>query len=154
METIAPIVIKDRHSIETEWKQNMHFASSVQGHTIHMDKLPQHGGEDTGPRPKPLLLSAISGCAGMELIAVLQKMRIHPKSLRIDVTGDLGDSHPKIYTDVYVKYVMEGDLSEKDRIEKAIKLVEEKYCGIVAMVKHFARFTSELEMHDINHVSG
>ena len=138
------LVSKDLHEVETFWQGGMHFTANVQGHSIHMDKLPEHGGTDTGPRPKPYILAAASGCTGMELISILEKMRIKIQFLDIVITGRLGSSLPKIYDAVHIRYTIGCDQADQDRIQKAIALVEEKYCGVIAMIRHFAEFSSEV----------
>jgi putative redox protein len=144
METKDIVSNKDIHEIETAWMGDMHFASRVQGHTIHMDKLPAHGGNDKGPRPKPLILTAASGCTGMEIMVVLKKMRVKIDSLDIVVSGELSEGHPKVYTSVNIQYTIGCSETDREKIEKAIRLVEEKYCGIVSMIRHFAKFSSEV----------
>src|SRR3954471_24952762 len=93
---------KDIHQVNTKWNGKMHFESSANDHIIHVDKLPAHGGEDKGPRPKQLMLSAIGGCTGMEIISILEKMRLKIDKLEIDVTGELTVGQPKMYKSVHL----------------------------------------------------
>lgn len=141
-ETLAK---KDVHKVSTRWNGKMHFESSVNDHIIHFDKLEIHGGENKGPRPKPLILSAIGGCTGMEIIAILDKMRLKIERLEIDVVGELNDGQPKIYKSVHIIFKVKCQNEEKLKVERAISLATEKYCGVVAMVKHFAEVTSEIQ---------
>src|SRR4029079_7326393 len=90
-------VQRDIHQVNTRWDGKMHFESSVNDHIVHLDKLSKHGGEDRGPRPKPLILSAVGGCMGMEIISILEKMRLKIDGLEIEVMGELNDEMPKIY---------------------------------------------------------
>ncbi len=135
---------KEQHHVKTTWQNKMDFIAEVNAHQVHMDKLEQHGGNDLGPRPKPLILAAIAGCAGMEINSILQKMRINFESFEIDVHGELSNDIPKIYTQVHIHFSIKSQNPEKDKIEKAIHLTVDKYCGVIAMVKHFAKVSIQI----------
>jgi putative redox protein len=139
------LVQKDLHHVNTKWSGKMHFESSANDHIIHLDKLPAHGGEDKGPRPKQLMLCAIGGCTGMEIISILEKMRLKIDEMEIAVTGELTDGHPKMYKSVHIIFKVKSLIHDKVKIEKAITLAVEKYCGVVAMFRQFARVTSQIE---------
>ncbi len=141
-ETLIP---KDVHRVSTRWGGKMYFESLVNDRFIYMDKLPEHGGESKGPRPKPLILSAIAGCTGMEIVSILEKMRVKIEGLEIDVSGQLTDTQPKIYKSVRIVFKVKGQNDDKQKIERAIHLATEKYCGVLAMVRHFATVTSEIK---------
>jgi putative redox protein len=139
------LIRKDVHSATAKWNGKMHFESSVNNHVIHFDKLAEFGGEDAGPRPKPLILSAIGSCTGMEIVSILEKMRVKIEGLEIDVTGQLNDGQPKIYKSVRMIFKVKSLDPDKLKIERAIQLAAEKYCGVLAMVRHFAKVTSEIK---------
>jgi putative redox protein len=61
------------HEIDTQWMGKMQFNSAIDGHTVIMDAPERVGGEDTGPIPKPFVLTALSGCTGMDVVAILRK---------------------------------------------------------------------------------
>src|SRR5258705_12883915 len=96
------LVQKDIHHTNTKWDGKMHFESSVNNHIIHFDKLAEFDGDDAGPRPKPLILSAIGGCTGMEIVSILEKMRVKIEGLEIEVDGELNNEQPKIYKSVHI----------------------------------------------------
>jgi putative redox protein len=83
-----------QHEIETQWMGKMQFNSLVNGHTIIMDAPERVGGEDNGPIPKPFVLTALSGCTGMDIIAILRKEQITLQDLNIKVTGELSKQQP------------------------------------------------------------
>lgn len=145
MHTINTLELKkDIHYAVTTWHEKMHFESLVNNHSIQLDKLEINGGQNKGPRPKLLILSAIGGCAGMEIISILDKMRIKIDGLEIIVTGELNDTQPKIYKSIRILFNIESKNSDKRKVESAIQLAIEKYCGVVAMAKHFAEVISEI----------
>jgi putative redox protein len=139
------LIQKDIHQVTTKWKGKMHFESLANDHTIHIDKLALHGGEDKGPRPKQLMLSAIAGCTGMEIVSILEKMRLTIDSLEIDVAGELTDGQPKMYKSVHIIFKVKSSNPDKIKIERAINLSFDKYCGVVAMFRQFAKVTSEIQ---------
>lgn len=144
-EVITAPLTGDVHRVATTWMGKMHFASSVNNHTIHTDKLKVHGGDDRGPRPKQLLLSAAAGCVGMELMAILEKMRIGIGSLEINVSAALSDTIPKVYKEVHLEFLVKCNIEDRAKFEKALTLTLEKYCGVIAMFRNFAIVTHEVQ---------
>jgi putative redox protein len=142
------VVQKDIHRVLTKWEGKMHFRSDVNDHTIHMDKKLKHGGDDFGPRPKPLILSAIGGCTGMEIISILEKMRLSIEGLEVDVTAELTDTQPKMYKTVHIIFMLRCRNTDRVKIERAVSLAVDKYCGVVAMVRQFAILTTEINFED------
>ena len=71
-------------------------------------------------------------------------MRAEVDDLDINVTGELTDEHPKFYHKVYLEYIFYGKDLKKDKIEKAVKLSDEKYCGVMEMFRKFAEIETEI----------
>lgn len=135
---------KDIHQVITKWHEKMHFTSDVNEHTIHLDKLLQHGGDNFGTRPKPLILSAIGGCAGMEIMGILDKMRLKIDTFEIDVSGELTETHPKMYKEINLKITIKCATIDHQKIERAVHLAIDKYCGVIAMARRFANVHTEI----------
>ena len=126
----------------------MSFESEVNGHKIVIDAKEESGGEDKGPRPKPLMLAALGGCTSMDVISILKKMRVELTSLNVIVEGELSEEHPKRFTKMHVIYEVEGDNIPMDKIQKAVKLSEEKYCGVSVVYRQAMEITSEIRIKD------
>ena len=124
----------------------MSFESEVNGHKIVVDAKEEVGGQDKGPRPKPLMLAALGGCTSMDVISILKKMRVELKSLNVIVEGELSEDHPKRFTKMHVIYEVEGDYLPMDKIQKAVKLSEEKYCGVSVVYRQAMEITSEIRV--------
>lgn len=135
-----------QETVNTRWLSNMAFESEVNGHRIVLDATDAVGGEDRGPRPKPFMLTALGGCTGMDVISILTKMRVEVKSFNVKVTGDLSDEHPKRFTRMHVVYEFEGDDLPMDKLEKAVSLSEDRYCGVSAVYKDVMDVTSEIRI--------
>ena len=99
---------------------------------------------DSIDNPKQLMLVSLAACTAFDVIPLLEKMRMPYTDFQIFVTASLTDEHPRIYRDVHIKYAFKGDQLDRKKIEKAVQLSEEKYCGVSAMFKHFAKVTVEI----------
>jgi putative redox protein len=114
----------------TTWKQAHQFEADHEGNTIKID-----GDKEKGHGPKALLLSALAGCSGIDVVDILGKMKIEFTSLRMETEATLSDEHPKVFTGVHITYYIQSAGENEDRIKKAIDLSLEKYCGVSAMLK-------------------
>ncbi|SET98775.1 putative redox protein [Salinibacillus kushneri] len=113
-----------------QWTDHMAFASvTPSGHEMKMDAAEEVGGVNSGARPTELLLNAVAGCTGIDIISILKKMRLEPASFHMEVEGERADDHPKKFTNIHIHYVLEGDLPE-DKVVRAIQLSKDKYCSV------------------------
>jgi len=124
-----------RSRVETTWKGNMKFDTEVSGHHFMIDADESVGGENSGPRPKPLMLAALAGCTGMDVVSLLKKMRQEIEYFNVVVEGDTTDEHPKTYYKIKVIYEFRGKDLDMDKLEKAVSLSEERYCGVSAVYR-------------------
>ncbi|MEO6671154.1 MAG: OsmC family protein [Ferruginibacter sp.] len=138
-----------KHEIETQWMGKMQFNSLVNGHTIIMDAPERVGGEDHGPIPKPFILTALSGCTGMDVIAILNKAHKEIQELDIKVTGELSKQQPIEYIAMHVFYDFKGDESCKQDALEAVKVSQEKYCGVSHMLRKALPVTWEINYNGI-----
>ena len=121
------------HTINTVWKDKMAFDSQVDNHTFRIDTGGELG-DDSGPSPKKLLLASLAGCTGMDVVSLLKKMRAPFTGLEIDVEADLTEEHPKVYSEIRLIYRFFGTDLNKEKVEKAVRLSQERYCGVSAML--------------------
>lgn len=132
------------HEIETQWMGKMQFNSLVNGHTIVMDAPERVGGEDHGPIPKPFVLTALSGCTGMDIVALLRKEGKEIKDLDIKVRGELSKQAPIEYISIHVIYDFTGDEASKEAAINAVNISQEKYCGVSHMLRKALPVTWEV----------
>ncbi len=114
----------------TTWKKKLEFESRQDHNSISLDGNKKHGFG-----PKALLLSGLAGCSGVDVVEILEKMRIEFDSFEMDTEATLTEEHPKIFKEVYITYKMRTDMANEDKIRKAIDLSLDKYCGVSAMLK-------------------
>jgi putative redox protein len=137
-----------KHDINLSWKKGMAFETEIFGQKLRIDVPENMGGENSGHRPKPLMLAALAGCTGLDVISILKKMRVEPDDFNINVEGELTDEHPKQYKSMHVTYEFWGKDLPKDKIEKAVKLSDEQYCGVSALYKKAIPITSSIVIYD------
>ena len=78
------------------------------------------------------MLTALAGCTGIDVIMILKKMKVEPESFHVVVEGDLTEEHPIRYHQMKMVYQFKGEDLPMDKLEKAVKLSQEKYCGVSA----------------------
>ena len=133
-----------KHTVNTEWMGGMKFDSLVNGHHVIIDATPAVGGNDEGPRPKPLMLTALAGCTAMDVVSILKKMRVEVDSFNVEVDADETEEHPKHYTHMHIKYIFKGTDLDREKLQKAVDLSQERYCGVSFMLKKAMEITSEI----------
>ncbi|MFD1849898.1 OsmC family protein [Oceanobacillus bengalensis] len=116
--------------LSVKWNGKMAFSGETpSGHELKMDAAEAIGGQNTGARPTELLLNAVAGCTGIDIISILTKMRLEPTTFHMDVKAERADDHPKRFTTIHTHYILEGELPE-EKVVRAIKLSKDKYCSV------------------------
>lgn len=129
--------------IRTRWIDGMQFLSiSSEGIPLVIDVSPEGGGRGQGIGPMELMLHALAGCTGVDVVSILQKKRQPLKGLEIRVRGERRQEHPRVYSEVEVEYIFKGRGLDPKAIEQAIKLSQEKYCSVEATLAAFAQIRS------------
>ena len=135
--------------ITTKWKGNMVFESdNPRWDSIMIDASEDFGGTNSGMAPKAMMLSSLAGCSGLDVISVLNKMKILIDDFKMEVEGKLTDEHPKYYHSVSVDYHFYGKDLNENKINKAVNLSVEKYCGVMEMFRQFANITTTVYLHN------
>lgn len=137
-----------KSSINAKWLGKMAFDVKMGDHTITLDASEEVGGENKGVRPKPLMLVALAGCTGMDVVSILKKMRVEFDDLNIRVEGDLTEEHPKHYEKMKVIYEFKGENLPLEKLQKAVSLSEERYCGVRATYDKALKVSSEIVILD------
>ena len=133
-----------KETITTRWLSDLAFESEVDGHKIYMDSTPEHGGKNTGPRPKPLMMVALAGCTGMDVAAILRKMKEPLEEFTVEVEGDITEEHPKRFESMKIIYRLKGKDLNRKNVEKAVYLSTTRYCGVSANYSKAFPITHEI----------
>lgn len=104
-------------------------------HWVAMDGPSEFGGSNAGTRPKELILLALGGCTGSDVVAILKKKRAPVDGIEIRLSAQVSDDHPQVFTSIHVEYVFFGDGIRNADVERAIELSETKYCSVSAMLR-------------------
>jgi len=135
---------------DTEQKAVVQYAGndffigiSPSGHaqTIETDS---HRG--SAASPLELLLLALGGCTGVDVISILKKKRQHVTGYRIEVHGDRREEFPRAYTKLYVKHIVSGRGVSEQAVASAIELSDQKYCSVAATVRGTAEIVTSYEI--------
>ncbi|MBU0580735.1 MAG: OsmC family protein [Candidatus Margulisbacteria bacterium] len=131
--------------IAAVYKNNMYFEATADGLVVGMDALPEHGGQGQGILPKQLVLAGLAGCTGMDVVSILKKMRQSWQEFQIKVNAEKSTTHPIVFTKVHIKYIFKGVELDKEKVEKAVRLSQEQYCGVGAMLRKATEISWEIE---------
>ena len=127
------------NEVNVSFSGNDHFTADVQGYKIEIDKDPNHG-----TRPKILMLASLAGCTGIDIVDILEKMRVNFSEFSIKVTGNLTKTTPAVYDKMKILYTIKVAKDDEVKVEKAVKLSQDKYCGVSKMFESFAEISFEI----------
>lgn len=120
-----------RATLETGMRFDVETGS---GHHIILDAAEHNGGQNSGPQPMEMLLVALAGCSGMDILTILRKKRQDITGYELRIHGTRAEEHPKVYLDITLEHVFSGHNIRPEAVERAIELTEERYCGASAML--------------------
>jgi putative redox protein len=135
-----------KKEINVTWANHMKFVTDLDGHEIVLDAAEDNGGHDEGPRPKALMMVALAGCSGMDVVSILAKMKVDISYFNVRVEGDINDEHPKKFNAMKVIYEFKGNDLEFAKLEKAVNLSIEKYCGVNANYRTAMKMDYEIKI--------
>jgi putative redox protein len=124
-----------------KWSGQMQFAGTGNaGHAVLMD-----GESKTGNSPMELVLIALCGCTAYDVVSILQKKREAFTAVEVKAVAEKAPEPPRVFTDIKLLYRVSGKIARK-AVEDAVRLSEEKYCSVAAMLKKTARITYEIHL--------
>ncbi len=134
------------HKITAVWIEDLVFDSHIKEHTIRVQGSVSEG-KPQGPGPKVLLLSALTGCTGMDVVSLMNKMRVKYDGLEISAEAELTEEHPKNYKAIHLVYTVKGEKAEAkaDKVKKSIDLSLDRYCGVAFMLRKHCPITYEVK---------
>jgi len=127
------------NTINAVFKGGMNFTAEINGHKIEIDTDKAGGGNNIGTRPKALMLVSLAGCTGLDVVGILNKMRVIFSDFSIGIEGHLTETDPKIYDEVLINYSIKVNKEDEEKVLKAVKLSQEKYCGVTKMFESFSK---------------
>lgn len=126
-----------KHEANVRWAGRMTFVGRAgSNHLVPMDSGPEFGGDSSATKPMELLLLALGGCTGMDVVPILKKMRQDVIAVEINIAAERSEEHPRPYTKIDVEYVVTGRSLDEEKVKHAVELSQEKYCSVTAMLKN------------------
>ena len=131
--------------VKAVYNGGMNFSAEIDGHILQIDTTEENGGNNLGPRPKALMLAALSGCTGFDVVSILNKMKVTFSDFVVSTEANSTDSEPSVYDEVKIIYSIKVKEEDTFKVEKAVHLSKDKYCGVSKMFEGFARVNFEIE---------
>jgi putative redox protein len=149
--SIAHVTTPDPPLMTTHltWKGDLAFDAEVDGFTVTLDAEEAVGGHELGPRPKTLILTALSGCTAMDVAAILKKMRVQIDRFEVSADGVLTTTHPRVFSRIDLRYDFFGDDLPADKLQRAVRLSQEKYCGVSAMLRPVTQLARSIHVNGV-----
>lgn len=104
-----------------------------------------------GPSPMEIILGAVAGCTGIDLVEVLRKMRLEIRVLRITAEGERYDTVPRAFRRIHMTYEIETEPLEPEKIRRAVELSVTKYCSVTATLAGAVEMRYTLRCHGQEH---
>jgi len=133
-----------KEEITLSWIDKMAFGTEVNGHKLIVDAKEEFGGENRGPRPKPLMLVALAGCTGMDVVSILKKMKVKLSGFNVRIEGSLTENHPRHYNKMHIIYTFEGKSLNPEKLQKAVELSQQQYCGVSFSYRKAMEISTEI----------
>jgi len=114
----------------------------------HAQPLDFNGQRKSAASPLELLLIAVGGCTGADVISILQKKRENVTDYRIQVHGERREEHPKSYRRIEIKHILRGRGLSEEAVAHAIELSDKKYCSVSATLRPTAEIVTSYEIHE------
>jgi putative redox protein len=116
------------------------------GYELTLNSRPEPGEEAQAAKPTDLILIALAGCTGMDVISILKKKRQPVTGFEVNTRGVQAPNPPNVYTEIHIEYVVRGEGVDPAAVERAIELSEGKYCSVSAMLKKTAEVTTSYRL--------
>jgi putative redox protein len=115
------------------------------GHCFQIDDAEGNG----GPQPIELVAAALAGCTASDVITVLRHQKNqHVTGYEVSVEADQGERPPHPFVLVRIHHIVSGHGIDPAAVNEAIRMSEEKYCAVQAMLRHSAAITTTFELID------
>lgn len=126
--------------------KGMHFQGEGSAKVVtNLDASVTTGGTGHGTSPMELILIAIAGCSGMDIVTILEKMQVKVQRFETTVEGERASDHPRVFKDIEVVYKFWGEALPEDKLQRAVQLSMEKYCSVANMIDKVADLTYRIE---------
>jgi putative redox protein len=129
------------YTATAKWIDKLQFEGvGPSGHSITID-----GDRKVANSPTDLVLLGLCGCTAYDVVSILRKKRQPFTSIEVSAEAEKAPEPPSVFTAITLLYRVRGNVSSK-AVEDAVRLSEEKYCSVSAMLRKTARITYRIEL--------
>lgn len=128
--------------VDCDWNGKQNFIASINGIRVHMDATKPFGDGST----KQLVLAALCGCTGMDVIGLLKKNKQNPEKFRIEAEAEVSIDPPHEFEGIRLKYAVDG-LCNPREVADAIHLSQTKYCAVSAVISRGAKIAFDVSVN-------
>jgi len=140
----------DRQQVTVQLVDGMHFEGRAyppdEGAVIHLDATGEFGGHGVGVRPQSLVLVGLASCSGMDVLSILRKKRQQVSGLAVRVQAERAETHPRVYTRIWLHFVVAGVDIKPAAVERSIELSMTKYCPVAGQLKDVVPIETDYEI--------
>jgi putative redox protein len=115
------------------------------GNTVVIGSWSEREPEWRGVSPSDMLLLAAASCSAWDVAGILNKQRQPLVGLEVECRGRRAEAHPRVFTEIHLHYKIYGECS-MEKVARAIRLSEERYCTVVNTLKPAVKITSDFEL--------
>lgn len=137
----------DQVAIKVKWEGGHKFVGETEtGARVTMEPGPKHGGSGQHPTPMEMVAMAHGGCTGIDIVMILEKMRVKIASLEVGVETKRREEPPEYYEEINLTYTVSGEGATEENVRRAADLSHEKYCSVGAMLESTAKISYEVKV--------
>lgn len=127
------------------------IAETGSGHTLVMDGAPdadkpENGGANLAPRPMETVLAGTGGCTAYDVVLILKRGRHDVRGCSVKLSSERAPADPKVFTKIYMHFVVTGRGLAASAVERAIAMSHEKYCSATIMLAKTAQISTSFEL--------
>jgi putative redox protein len=131
--------------VRLDWDGDVRFVGeNEQEAKVTLEPGQAHGGSGKYHTPMELLLVGLGGCAGIDVVLILQKMRVKLGAFSIEIVGRRRAEEPRYYEAIRILYKVSGEGLTEDKARRAAELATEKYCSVGVMLREKAEITFDV----------
>lgn len=131
---------------EVKWVgDELFMGTSESGHTIVLDA----NGGALAPSPLENVLISLGACSSVDVVSILEKARQNIKGCKVEIAAKRVDTVPKLFSDIHLHFVIEGNEVSEKHVERAVKLSADKYCSVALMLNKSVNITHDFEVNAV-----
>ncbi|MBA6328748.1 OsmC family protein [Colwellia sp. MB02u-6] len=122
--------------------EEMFIGTSESGHTIVLDA----NAGALAPSPLESVLISLGACSSVDVVSILEKARQAITSCKVEISAQRVDTVPKLFSDIHLHFVIQGNNVSTKHVERAISLSADKYCSVALMLNKSVNITHDFEI--------